>query len=66
MQSPSKHYEVRFTCYQYNSGAADNGWYPCKKVFQDIEEAKRFAKRVWAGFVERFDGIFCIIQEQIC
>jgi len=28
-------YEVRYTCYQYNTGAGDNGDYRCKSTFTD-------------------------------
>lgn len=42
--------EVRFTVYQYNSGAGDNGHRDVKKTFpattEGIEEATAFAQRI--------------------
>ena len=40
------HYEVRFTCYHYNSGCADNGYYRHKEKFETAEAALAFAERI--------------------
>jgi hypothetical protein len=75
------YYHVRFTCYQYNSGRADNGFYPVRKKFNDRPAAEAFAaiikeqvklkerefgsQFVWDGYVERFDGIFEITERRL-
>lgn len=39
-------YEVRFICYQYNSGAADNGPKEIVKSFDTLKRAIGFEKKV--------------------
>ena len=41
-------YEVRFVCHQYNSGKADNGYYPFSEEFPTLEEAQKFADKIKA------------------
>ena len=39
-------YEVRFRCYQHNSGRADNGTVSCKESFVSLEAAQAFYDKV--------------------
>lgn len=39
-------YRVKFQCYWYNTGAADNHYYDNYEDFDTIQEAKMFAERV--------------------
>jgi len=39
-------YQVRFICYQYNSGAGDNGFIHCSRDFDNLEKAERFSKKI--------------------
>jgi len=39
-------YRVRFICYQYNSGAGDNGFINCSRDFDNLEEAERFSRKI--------------------
>jgi len=39
-------YRVKFNCYWYNTGAADNHYYVNHEDFDTLEEAQVFKKRV--------------------
>lgn len=41
-----KKYQVRFYAYQYNSGAADNRLVYCNKIFDDLKEAEKYARKI--------------------
>lgn len=66
-------YICRFIYYQYNTGNANNGYYPFEREFKTLEEALKFkddglqqtgvSSWLWDnhhidGFLERFDGIY--------
>jgi len=43
-------YRVKFNCYWYNTGAADNHHYTNHEDFDTIEQAQEFEKRVKKQF----------------
>ena len=49
-------YKVKFRCYWYNTGQADNHYYTNYEIFDTIEEAQKFIKN---GFI---DGIATIVK----
>jgi hypothetical protein len=39
-------YQVRFICYQYNSGAGDNGFINCSRDFDNLEKAEKLSRKI--------------------
>jgi hypothetical protein len=39
-------YQVRFTCYQYNSGSGNNGYISCSRDFDNLEEAEKLSRKI--------------------
>ena len=49
-------YRVKFQCYWYNTGAADNHHYMSSCDFDTLEEAQEFKKRVDHQFSFHYQG----------